>query len=597
MSNSSIDTTFGPGFEERNRALTRILEHLGTLYPQLGVVALFFKAWVGLELKRRTNDPKVATLLVKVQDTMTSFVHLFSLVQPDQLGALEEHISGLSTAIAHDIQDCGNFCDRYSKHSVAVKYIKKSVYDARFSDIATRFQERRREVDSILLLATSTRLAADSAPPAPEPASGASSTSSSATLHRTFAEDSLRDDEHKSTALPEPESGASSPVDAFLHNQEQQTALLARGLPPEDLHDALRSCEQRICTSLLAVLDSRDAKRAVLLLEGARAQSFLDAVQDALDRGSLPSAERTAQARRLILRLSEARDQLPSSLFITGVADRDEHPTFCGGFGDIYRATYNGGTVAVKRIRVFIAGAEAQRTRLQFCREALVWQTLRHKYILPLLGIDRETFPPAFCMVSPWMKHGTVLKHLSEHGRARVDTLVRSPFHPIPSSPNLIIRSPQLLQIAEGLAYLHTQNIVHGDLRGTNILVADDWSACLADFGLTSAITDAAPTTGAGALTSTANHAGSLRWFAPELIAPTFFGCERFVRTRASDCYAFACVCLELHTGSPPFADVSPDVAAMLKVVAGERPPRPDADGMSDAFVGACWHCVGAEFC
>ncbi|KAJ7134261.1 kinase-like domain-containing protein [Mycena epipterygia] len=342
------------------------------------------------------------------------------------------------------------------------------------------------------------------------------------------------------------------------------------GLPTKDLRDALRACEQRLYTSILAVLGSRDAKNAVLLLEDTRAQLFLDALQDVLERGSLPSAERTSQARRLILRLSEAHDQLPSSLFITGVIDRDEHPTFGGGFGDIFRASYNGGTVALKRIRIFTATADAQRNRLQFCREALLWQTLRHKYILPLIGIDREAFPSSFCMVAPWMKHGTVLKYLNEHGRARADKL--------------------LLQVAEGLSYLHSKNIVHGDLRGMNILVSDDWNACLADFGLTSAIAETALTTGS-ALTSTSNHAGSVRWFAPELIASATFGCERFARTKASDVYAFGCVCLELHTGGPPFSDVSPEVAAMLKVVAGDRPSRPNVS-ISDtlwALVTAAW--------
>ncbi|KAJ6476214.1 hypothetical protein C8R45DRAFT_787626, partial [Mycena sanguinolenta] len=106
------------------------------------------------------------------------------------------------------------------------------------------------------------------------------------------------------------------------------------------LRDALRSCEQQICTSFLVVLNSRDAKRAVLLLDGTRAQDFLDAAQAVLDRGSPPSADDTSRARRLIIRLSEARDQLPASLFISGVTNRDEHPTFSGGFGDIYRASY-----------------------------------------------------------------------------------------------------------------------------------------------------------------------------------------------------------------------------------------------------------------
>ncbi|KAJ7082143.1 kinase-like domain-containing protein, partial [Mycena epipterygia] len=187
------------------------------------------------------------------------------------------------------------------------------------------------------------------------------------------------------------------------------------------------------------------------------------------------------------------------------------------------------------------------------CREALVWQGLRHRFILPLIGIDRETFPSSFCMVSPWMKNGTVLKYLGDRGRADVDRL--------------------LLEIAQGLDYLHGQHIVHGDLRGTNILISDDNSACLSDFGLATSVSDAESTT--AMLTSSSNHGGSVRWFAPELISPAVFGCERFLRTPASDIYAYACVCMELYSGGPPFSDVKPDVAAMLRVLQGDRPQRP----------------------
>ncbi|KAJ6573535.1 kinase-like domain-containing protein [Mycena vulgaris] len=360
---------------------------------------------------------------------------------------------------------------------------------------------------------------------------------------------------------------ASQSVDSILSNHEQRAALLKQGLPSFKLRNALQLCYERICTSLLTLLGSHNSKQAVLSLGGARAQSFLDAVQDVLDKGSLPSARHTSQARRLILKLSEACDQLPSSLFITGVTDHDEHPTFCGGFGDIYRASHHGSTVAVKRIRMFRASSDS-RSRLEFCREALVWQTLEHKYVLPLIGIDRESFPSSFCMVSPWMKRGTLLKYLNENGRDDLDKM--------------------LLQVAEGLAYLHSMNVVHGDLRGTNILVSDDWHPCLADFGLTTIID--ATSTSSAALTSTAHHAGSARWFAPELIQPTAFGCDKFRRTPASDVYAFACVCLELHTGRPPFSGVSPDVAAMLRVIAGERPERPASmfDGLWDV-VTAAW--------
>ncbi|KAJ7108186.1 kinase-like domain-containing protein [Mycena epipterygia] len=325
---------------------------------------------------------------------------------------------------------------------------------------------------------------------------------------------------------------------------------------------------------LMHILDWRNTRHAVRQLRGHNAQVFLDAVQDVLDRGSLPNSKYRSRARRLMRKLAETHEQLPSSLFISGVNDHDEHPTFGGGFGDVYRASYAEKMVALKRIRTFTADSASHRTRMPFCREALVWQGLRHRlyfqhrFIVPLLGIDRETFPSAFCMVSPWMKHGTILKYLRDRGRGDVDRL--------------------LLQIAQGLDYLHSRNIVHGDLRGTNILISDKGSACLSDFGLATTISDTNSTT--DLLTSSSNHAGSIRWFAPELISPTAFGCAGFARTRATDVYAYACVCLEVHTGSPPFSDITPEVAAMLRVIAGERPGRPE--GMSEelwALVAAAW--------
>jgi serine/threonine protein kinase len=158
--------------------------------------------------------------------------------------------------------------------------------------------------------------------------------------------------------------------------------------------------------------------------------------------------------------------------------------------------------------------------------------------------------------------------------------------------------------VSEGLGYLHSMNIVHGDLRGANILVSDDLNACLADFGLTSAIA-ASLTSG----TSSTNRAGSTRWLAPELLQPEAFGCDGYVRTLASDVYAFACVCLEasplnqgtrltvlrcfqLHTGGPPFLnEAKEDAAVIFNVIKGQRPVRPKASMSDDLWelVTAAW--------
>ncbi|KAJ7273254.1 kinase-like domain-containing protein [Mycena rebaudengoi] len=321
---------------------------------------------------------------------------------------------------------------------------------------------------------------------------------------------------------------ATDTVSALVKSRESRSALLQlmiaqaasqlgiSGNPK--LRKALHEDETRIATHLMSILDSQPAKESVLVLEGDSAQHFLDVIQHTLDRGLLIGQEYNAKARRMIMKLSEACDRLPSSLFITGVSGRDHDATFGGGFGDIYRASYNGKTVALKHMRTFYRGSELRRIRLQFCREALIWQHLKHPYILPMLGIDCETFPSSLCMVSPWMENGTVLKYLEQHGRQDADKL--------------------LWEVAQGLEYLHSRNIVHGDLRGANILITQDWSACLADFGLTS-FTD---TTRA---TTTSHRAGAIRWMAPELIDPDRFGLQ-FLRTTATDVYAFACVCLEV---------------------------------------------------
>ncbi|KAJ6486748.1 hypothetical protein C8R45DRAFT_267767 [Mycena sanguinolenta] len=261
-------------------------------------------------------------------------------------------------------------------------------------------------------------------------------------------------------------------VDSLLASWERRLSLLSMTVLSEadrdgrstQVRERLGAVEVRIGMLVIQILDSRDARHAAQLLATDRAQSFVDAIQNVLDRGTLPDSSSRSKARKLMQKISEAVEQLPSCLFITGVNDRDEHPTFGGGFSDVYQASYQGKTVALKRLRIFTADSTPHRTRSQFYKEALVWHSLRHPFVLPLLGIDRSTFTPSFCMVSPWMnfmKHGTILKYLRDHGCAAVTRL--------------------LLEIAQGLDYLHSMDVVHGDLRGINILISDDGNACLSD--------------------------------------------------------------------------------------------------------------------
>ncbi|EIN06225.1 kinase-like protein, partial [Punctularia strigosozonata HHB-11173 SS5] len=119
-------------------------------------------------------------------------------------------------------------------------------------------------------------------------------------------------------------------------------------------------------------------------------------------------------------------------------------------------------------------------------------------------------------IVTPWMDNG----NMSGFIKARILKLQDS------------IRL--LYEVAQGLAYLHSQSIVHGDLRCSNVLIDAAEHAQLADFGL-SLMSD-------GAEFSVSSTVGSLRWAAPELVQV-----QHITRNFATDVYAFGCTCLEVH--------------------------------------------------
>lgn len=136
----------------------------------------------------------------------------------------------------------------------------------------------------------------------------------------------------------------------------------------------------------------------------------------------------------LLVRLATRSSILPQSLFIQDVCiGESRDPWAYGGLADIFRAKLGEQEVAVKRLRVNERGpvrAEIHRVRTAFltlrdviihilglqslCKEALIWHQLRHPNVLLLLGIDANTFAntDALCMVSPWMRRGTIMEYI-----------------------------------------------------------------------------------------------------------------------------------------------------------------------------------------
>jgi serine/threonine-protein kinase len=114
-------------------------------------------------------------------------------------------------------------------------------------------------------------------------------------------------------------------------------------------------------------------------------------------------------------------------------------------------------------------------------------------------------------------------------------------------------------QIAAGLDALHAQDVLHRDVKPSNVLLDGVGTAVLADFGL-------ARGEGSTQVTQEGQLVGTTHYLAPELIAGA-------AASRASDIYALGCLLYECLTGEPPFSGRSDAELGYAHLV--EPPPDP----------------------
>ncbi|KAJ2922871.1 hypothetical protein H1R20_g14226, partial [Candolleomyces eurysporus] len=160
----------------------------------------------------------------------------------------------------------------------------------------------------------------------------------------------------------------------------------------------------------------------------------------------------------------------------------------------------------------------------------------------------------------------------------------------------------KLLDVLSGLSYLHKNNIVHGDIKGANVLVDSQGRACLADLGL-SRLTDPQILTWSS-IQSIVLSLGTLLWQAPELLSAQLQ--EHFTSpTTSSDVYAIGCLAYEMFTGLLPFAELIGSRTLMQlqrminEVTQGRRPQKPEVNspaylcyGLTDSIwemMVMCW--------
>ncbi|KAG8789403.1 hypothetical protein FRC12_013551 [Ceratobasidium sp. 428] len=255
-----------------------------------------------------------------------------------------------------------------------------------------------------------------------------------------------------------------------------------------------------------------------------------------------------------------------------------QYPLSRGGYGEVYQGVLNSGQpVALKSIILQIGSSRSEKELLKdTARELHVWSKCKNENVVQLLGL--AVFRNQIAMVSPWMKNGDMMSYIKRD-----------------SSVN---RYRLCTEVAQGLAYLHQTEMVHGDLKAANVLISDHGVAMLTDFG------------NAILTLSTVQFAGtqseckmSLRWAAPELML------EGGKHSRQADVYALGmtilvrCSAQETLTGEVPFPKKRNDAQVVYAVmVLKEKPERPGSIS-ADSRVGEklwdlltrCWAHGPAE--
>jgi len=213
-----------------------------------------------------------------------------------------------------------------------------------------------------------------------------------------------------------------------------------------------------------------------------------------------------------------------------------------GGMGRVYRAVDAAGAeAAVKIVKAELARDDIFRRR--FDREAKVAQRVDHPHVVPVIETGEQDGIPY--LVQVFIGGGSLEDRIKAQGTMPLAETVRI-----------------CTAVASGLDALHTEGLIHRDVKPANILLDDQGTPYIADFGL-------AKDRDASILTKAGQALGSMDYMAPEQIRGEEVSAQ-------SDVYALGCVMYECLAGKPPFADRQG--MRILWAHLQEEPPDPLAD-------------------
>lgn len=209
-----------------------------------------------------------------------------------------------------------------------------------------------------------------------------------------------------------------------------------------------------------------------------------------------------------------------------------------GGFGAVYQTVLRDGhSVAIKKLTV----SSLVKSQDDFEREVKKLGEIRHQNLVELEGYYWT--PSLQLLIYEYVSGGSLYKHLHEG-----------------SGGNFLSwneRFNVILGTAKALSHLHHSNIIHYNIKSTNVLLDGYGEPKVGDFGLARLL----PMLDRYVLSSKIQSA--LGYMAPE------FACKTVKITEKCDVYGFGVLVLEIVTGKRPVEYMEDDVVVLCDMVRG----------------------------
>ncbi|XP_067230956.1 mitogen-activated protein kinase kinase kinase 2 [Chanodichthys erythropterus] len=209
-----------------------------------------------------------------------------------------------------------------------------------------------------------------------------------------------------------------------------------------------------------------------------------------------------------------------------------------GAFGRVFLCydADTGRELAVKQVQFDPDSPETSKEVSALECEIQLLKNLFHERIVQYYGCLRDTHERTLSIFMEYMPGGSIKDQLKSYG-ALTENVTRK----------------YTRQILEGVCYLHSNMIVHRDIKGANILRDSAGNVKLGDFGASRRLqTICLSGTGIKSVT------GTPYWMSPEVISGEGYG-------RKADIWSIGCTVVEMLTQRPPWAEYEA-MAAIFKI-------------------------------